>query len=336
MSQPVASSDTPETNSSLETEEIMPRDIEWRDAPRIIASGFAMGSADVVPGVSGGTMAVACGIYEKLLTSIASINPRSIQALLTLQLREALWIIHYRFLLSLFAGIFVAVIVMVKLVGLPKLLVTHTSLVYSVFFGLVFASVFILGRQLRWTPGRAGWLVLGTILGFVVVTRVPVNTPGGPLFMFGYGTVAISAMLLPGISGSFILLILGQYQRVIEALENLLHLDFAALWIVVPFALGCLVGLTTFSRFVAWLLRHYHDPVVAALCGLLLGSLWRIWPYQHTEAIEVRGKMRVVEATPYLPEDWQVLPFVLAVAGFLGVFLVEYLARLRKAPGAKA
>lgn len=314
----------------------MPPDIEWRDAPRIIASGFAMGSADVVPGVSGGTMAVACGIYERLLTSIASINPRSIKALVTLQFREMLWIVHYRFLLSLFAGIFTAIIVMVKLVGLPRLLVTHTSLVYAVFFGLVFASVFILGKKLRWTAACVGWLLLGAILGFVVVTRVPVNTPGGPVFMFGYGTIAISAMLLPGISGSFILLILGQYQRVISALESLLHLDFSALLIVVPFALGCLVGLTAFSRFVAWLLRHYHDPVVAALCGLLLGSLWRIWPYQHTKSIEVRGKLRVVEAVPYLPDQWESLPLVLAIVGFSSVFLIEYLARLRKAPTAKA
>lgn len=330
MSFPSAEPNLSETSSPpLPMEVIMPRDIEWRDAPRIIASGFAMGTADVVPGVSGGTLAVACGIYERLLTSIASINARSLRALLTFQLREALWIIHYRFLLSLFAGLFTAIIVMVKVVGLPRLLVTQTTLVYSVFFGLVFASVFILGKKLKWTTGRAAWFALGALLGFLVVTRVPVNTPGGPLFMFGYGTVAISAMLLPGISGSFILLILGQYQRVIGALESLIQMDFSALWIVVPFALGCLVGLSAFSRFVAWLLRHHHDPVVAWLCGLLIGSLWRIWPYQHTKAILVRGKMRIVEAAPYMPEEWQILPIALAAAGFASVFLVEFLARAR-------
>src|SRR5690606_22541484 len=182
-------------------------DIAWADAPRIIASGFAMGSADVVPGVSGGTLAVACGIYERLLGSIASINPRSIKALLTLRIREMLWIVHFRFLISLLTGIFSAIVIMVKVVGLPQLLLTHTTLVYSVFFGLVFASVFILGKTITWNLNRAGFLLLGTWIGYFVVTRVPVNTPSGPLFMFGYGTVAISAMLLPGISGSFILLI---------------------------------------------------------------------------------------------------------------------------------
>src|SRR5690606_14142926 len=153
--------------------EVMPRDIAWSDAPRIIASGFAMGSADVVPGVSGGTMAVACGIYERLLGSIASINPRSIQALLTLRFREMLWIVHFRFLVSLLVGIFSAIVIMVKVIGLPQLLITHTALVYSVFFGLVFASVFILGKTITWNISRGAFLLLGTALGFFVVTRVP-------------------------------------------------------------------------------------------------------------------------------------------------------------------
>src|SRR5690606_17396634 len=118
--------------------------------------------------------------------------------LLTLRFREMLWIVHFRFLISLLVGIFSAIVIMVKVIGLPQLLITHTTLVYSVFFGLVFASVFILGKTITWNISRGAFLLLGTALGFFVVTRVPVNTPGGPLFMFGYGTIAISAMLLPG------------------------------------------------------------------------------------------------------------------------------------------
>lgn len=304
-------------------------DIRWEEAPKIVASGLAMGSADVVPGVSGGTMAVACGIYEQLLAAIGSINKKSVSALLVLDLKRVLRIVHFRFLLSLLAGIFVAIVVMVKIVGLPKLLVSHPTLVYSVFFGLVLASVFVLGRKIAWTVGKVSSLVLGTFLGWLVVTLVPMDTPGGPIHMFGYGTVAISAMLLPGISGSFILLILGQYERVMGALESLLHLDFAALLIVGPFALGCLFGLALFSRFVSWLLRRFHDPVVAGLCGLLLGSLWRIWPYQNTVTREVRGKLKVIEATPYLPESWDLSVVILLVLGFAAVFLVEFLAGMR-------
>jgi putative membrane protein len=201
---------------------------------------------------------------------------------------------------------------------------------------LVLASVFVLGKKIAWSPMRIVSLLVGTLLGWIVVTRVPVDLPGGPVYMFGYGTIAISAMLLPGISGSFILLILGQYERVILALEALIHLDFSALMIVVPFALGCLVGLGAFSRFVAWLLRHYHDPVVAGLCGLLLGSLWRIWPYQETVSREVHGKMKVVEATPFLPSSWEPMPLMLLIAGFAAVFLVEFLAKLQKKPTASS
>jgi putative membrane protein len=195
---------------------------------------------------------------------------------------------------------------------------------------LVLASVFVLGKKIAWTPAKFGSLSLGTVFGWLVVTLVPMEMPGGPAYMFGYGTVAISAMLLPGISGSFILLILGQYERVIGALESLLHLDFSALLIVVPFALGCLFGLAAFSRVVAWLLRRFHDPVVAGLCGLLLGSLWRIWPYQDTVTREVRGKVKVIEATPYLPDSWDPAVFILLVLGFAAVFLVEFLAGMRK------
>jgi putative membrane protein len=147
--------------------------------------------------------------------------------------------------------------------------------------------------------------------------------------MFLYGVVAISAMLLPGISGSFILLILGQYERVISSLESLLHGDLSGLSVVVPFSLGCLVGIAAFSRIVAWLLHRYFDPVMAALSGLLLGSLWRIWPFQDTVTQEVRGKIKVIEATPMIPEQWEVLPLALIAVGFAIVFLIEFLAKKR-------
>lgn len=309
-------------------------DIPWSDSGRIVASGFAMGSADVVPGVSGGTLAVACGIYEELLAAIDSVDLDVVKAALRLDLKTVLAKVHFRFLACLLGGIATAVVVMIKIVGLPKLLISHPREVYAVFFGLVLASVFILGRKISWNFVRAGSLALGTLLGFLVVNLVPVSTPSNPLFMFGYGMVAISAMLLPGISGSFILLILGQYERVIGALESLIHLELSALGIVLPFAAGCLLGIGAFSRFVAWLLRHFHDPVVAGLCGLLLGSLWRIWPYQNTVTQVVRGKTRVLEATPYLPPQFDLGILALLVAGFLAVFLVEFLAHLRSQPRA--
>src|SRR5690606_22794114 len=127
-----------------------------------------------------------------------------------------------------------------------------------------------------------------------------------------------------------ILLILGQYERVIGAIESLIHMDFSALLIVVPFGLGCVVGIAAFSRVVAWLLRSYHAPVVAGLCGLLLGSLWRIWPYQHTLTRVVREKERVLQATPYFPESFEIPVLLLMLLGFGVVFLVEWLAGLQR------
>src|SRR5690606_305377 len=185
--------------------------------------------------------------------------------------------------------------------------------------GLVLASVFVLGKKISWSASRVGALAGGTLFGWLVVTLVPVDMPSGPLHMFGYGTVAISAMLLPGISGSFILLIFVQYERIMNSIEALLHRDFSALLVVVPFALGCVFGIAAFSRVVAWMLRRFHDPVVAGLCGLLVGSLWRIWPYQNTVTEEVRGKVKVIEATPFLPEAWDVSVILLMVAGFVAV-----------------
>lgn len=316
----------PEEGHDPEEQYELPEDISWADAPRIAASGFAMGSADVVPGVSGGTLAVACGIYEELLAAIASVDVQSIKDLFRLRFREILARVHFRFLLSLFGGILAAIVVMIKVIRLPELLQEHPTEVYAVFFGLVFASIFVLGRHVTWNFRHLVSFAAGTIFGWLVVNLVPVDTPSGPLMMFGYGTVAISAMLLPGISGSFILLILGQYETVIESLERLIHLDFSAVLVIVPFAIGCLFGLGAFSRFVAWLLTHFHNTVVAGLCGLLLGSLWRIWPYQTTTTELVRGKVKVIEAVPFWPDQLEVTVLLLAVAGFSAVFLVEYVA----------
>ncbi len=290
-----------------------------------------MGSADVVPGVSGGTMAVACGIYEELLAAINSIDKAAIQALLRLRFAEVLSRVHFRFVACLGFGIALAVVVMIKVVGLPRLLQEHPTLVYAVFFGLVLASVFVLARRIpTWNASRFGAMALGAVLGFAVVNLVPVSTPENPLFLFVAGMVAICAMLLPGISGSFILLILGKYEYVIGAVERLIHFDLSALGVVVPFALGCLVGIAAFSRFLGWLLRRWHDTMIALLSGLLVGSLWRIWPFQHLVYQEVRGKMKVVEATPFWPESLDFTVVGLMIAGLLAVAAVEWIASRRR------
>lgn len=306
-------------------------DISWKDLPRVMGSGVAMGTADVVPGVSGGTMAVACGIYMELLGAINSINARALQALARLRLRDALQEIHWRFMLSLGIGIVMAFVVMLRVVGLPRLLQEHPEHVFGVFFGLVLGSVFVLGRRISgWSVQLAGMLALGAALGFGIVNLVPVSTPESPVFVFFCGMIAICAMLLPGISGSFVLLILGKYEYVMGSVERLLRFDLSALAVVVPFALGCLVGIASFSRVLTWLLRRWQQPMMALLTGLLVGSLWRIWPFQVVVEQEVRGKVQVISATPQWPASFDGAVLALMVGGLLAVAAVELIAARRQ------
>lgn len=307
------------------------RDIEWSDAPYIVFSGACMGTADTVPGVSGGTMAVALGIYRQLLAAISSVSVRSVKALLTFKLKEAFVLLHWRFIASLGAGLATAIIVMVKVFELPHLVETKPTYVYAVFFGLVLASAGVLARRMSgWNGLRVVWLIVGAGLGFAVVNLVPVETPENPAFVFLCGVVAITAMLLPGISGSFILLILGKYAYILGSISPL------NLGVLIPFALGCGTGILVFSRVLGWMLDKFHGPMIAALTGLLLGSLWRIWPYQHLKTIVVREKPRVIEATPFWPESFEGSVAGLMVLGVAIVVVVEVIAARRRTRAAHA
>jgi putative membrane protein len=300
------------------------RDIAWSAAPYVVFSGFAMGTADVVPGVSGGTMAVAMGVYRQLLVGIASVSLTTLRDLLRGRLAAAWAGVHWRFLLCLVSGIGLGVALMVKVVRLPELIVRQPKYVYAVFFGLVLASAIVLARRIpAWPAARSAGLVLGIGLGFAVVNLVPVDTPDAAWFLFVSGLVAICAMVLPGISGSFMLLILGKYAFVLSALARL------DLSVIVPFAVGCLVGITTFSRLLAWTLARWHDTVLAALVGLLIGSLWRIWPYQRVVTIVVRDKPRAIGAQPFLPSHLELGVLALFAAGFGLIWVIEGIAARR-------
>ena len=292
-------------------------DIAKKDVPYTVFSGFCMGTADVVPGVSGGTMAVALGIYHALLAAITSINRDAIGKLLKLRIKDVLAVVHWRFLVSLLGGVALGVGLMVKVVKLPHLVAhdsAHRPLVYAIFFGMVLGSAATLSRHLSaWKPQAYLSTVVGAGVGFGVVNLVPVGTSEHPAFIFVAGAIAICAMLLPGISGSFILLILGKYAYVLGALGDL---NFA---VILPFVLGCAVGILSFSRLLKFLLDRWHDTMLAGLIGLLIGSLWRIWPYQVLEIIIVREKPRVIKATPFMPDSFD---FSLVGAFLVGVALV--------------
>lgn len=293
-------------------------------APLIVSKGFCMGSADIIPGVSGGTMALILGIYERLLTAIRSFDIAWVKALIRFDLRASLGRNDLLFLAPLGFGIIAAILFFTRIVPLPSLILTHPELVYGLFFGLIAASVIVLMRQVtHFGPKQLGIALLGVALGYLVVTLVPVDTPSEPWFIFICGFIAISAMLLPGISGSFILLILGQYGYIINALGSF------NLVVIATFGGGALAGLVVFSRTIVWLLKHYHQATLLLIKGILIGSLWIIWPFQERIYETVRGKQKLVAANPIVPEalDGLVLAsLAMMVAGFILVLVISRFA----------
>jgi putative membrane protein len=289
-----------------------------------------MGSADIVPGVSGGTMALILGIYERLLNAIRSFDRMWLNDLLNLRWARALARNDWPFLVPLLLGIAGAILFFTRVIPLPSLIVTHPELIYGLFFGLILASILILMREVdRYGVREIAIAVAGASMGFAVVNLVPMETPTALWFIFLCGFVAISAMLLPGISGSFILLILGKYAYIVDALGRF------DLVVMVTFGAGALVGLVVFSRAIVWLLNHYHQATLLLIKGILIGSLWIIWPFQDRSYEIIRGKERLVGATPAWPDAFSgtvAASFAFLAFGFLLVMLIHHLADRAGAP----
>lgn len=297
---------------------------ELSRAPVNAAKGFCMGSADIIPGVSGGTMALILGIYERLLKAIRSFDKDWISDVLHFRISAALARNDLLFLLPLGFGIIAAILFFTRVVPLPTLILTHPEMVYGLFFGLIVASVVILmGEVDRYGLKELFTTALGVAFGFTIVNLVPVDTPTAAWFIFLCGFIAISAMLLPGISGSFILLILGKYAYIINALGTF---DVA---VIIAFCAGALSGLVVFSRAIVWLLDRYHQATLLVIKGILIGSLWIIWPFQDRVYETIRGKEKLVSSSPVFPDafDGTVITSLLLLAtGFAAVMIIHRLA----------
>ncbi len=289
---------------------------------RLFFTGFAMGIADLIPGVSGGTMAFILGIYEHLLAAIKAFNLNLLRLIGRFRWREALAQVPWGFLIPLGLGIGVAVISMARV--MRYLLENQPVFLFSFFFGLILASIIAVGATVRWRPSSVAALALGSVGAYFLVGLVPLTMPHDPITLFFSGAVAIMAMILPGISGSFILLILGQYAYVLDAVSDL------NLLAIIPVALGAVVGLLGFVRLLSWLLRHYHNVTVAVLMGFMVGSLRKIWPWKevlettldrHGEVIPLRERNVLPEFAA--PEFWVAL--AIAVAGFVLLSVIDHL-----------
>ena len=258
-----------------------------KDYILLFLKGMGMGGADVVPGVSGGTIAFITGIYEELLNSIKSIDKTAIQLLLALKIADFWKHINGNFLITLFSGIFISIISLAKLI---HYLLNHQPIqLWSFFFGLIIISALVVSRQIKqWKIHVIISGIAGILIAFFITGATPATTPDNYLFIFLSGAIAICAMILPGISGSFILLILGKYEFIIEAVKELNIL------VIIVFGFGCVLGLLSFSRLVSWLLNKYHDLTVALLAGFMIGSLNKIWPWKETLTTRLNSKGELI------------------------------------------
>lgn len=294
----------------------------------ILFKGMAMGAADVVPGVSGGTIAFISGIYEELLTSISSVNFNTLKLLKTEGIKSAWKAVNGNFLLALMCGIFISIVSLAKLIS--YLLEHKPIMVWSFFFGLVLASILYVAKQItKWNFITVFVLVLGAVLAFYITTLEPlVNENSSPLFMFLAGALAICAMILPGISGAFILVLLGAYKPVLEAIHNK---DFK---LIAVLGFGAIVGLLSFSKILKWLFSHYKNYTLAVLTGFILGSLNKIWPWKNVLETKMFGdKEVVIKEASVLPANFNAEPQVLsaiglAVVGFIVILLLEKIASI--------
>lgn len=274
-----------------------------------IIKGLAMGAADVVPGVSGGTLAFILGIYERLLAAISNCNLAALKLLLRMQFSAVWRHIDGTFLLCLFSGILLSIF---SLAGILSFMLEHRPIpLWALFCALILTALPPLIRSLRWNALRILLLLLGAASAIAVGMLTPRELQPQNWMFFIAGAVAICAMILPGISGSFILLMSGMYAPVLAAVTGL---QFSVLSL---FLLGCIIGLLSFSRFLNWLLKHYHDASLAFLVGIVLGAFYRIWPWQQGQSL-------------YLPWQYQqrvgdadvLMAAVFACAGVLVMWLL--------------
>lgn len=290
----------------------------------ILLKGTGMGAADVVPGVSGGTIAFITGIYEELIHSIKSIDAEALKLFFTGKWKSFWKHINANFLISLFAGIAIAVLSLAKL--LEHLLESSPVLIWSFFFGLILVSSFVVARRIKtWNYGRIVALVSGIGAAFYITSITPASTTDASWFIVLSGILASCAMILPGISGSFILLLLGKYEFALEAVNEV---DLAALGLL---AAGAVIGLLSLSRLLSWLFRSYHDLTVAILAGFMIGSLNKIWPWKETiEVVIIEGIEKPLVQKNILPmignSDDQLIPALFLMIAGIGLILLFELA----------
>lgn len=288
---------------------------------RLFFTGSAMGLADIVPGVSGGTVAFLLGIYEELIYSIKLVSGDVLRLLVKGKIREAFHKIPFSFLVPLGIGLMGSVLAFSHTIAV--LLETHPDYLWSFFFGLVLASVWVVRKRVKtWDWHDYTAFVVLSIFTYVLVGAVPVETPKTLFAFFLSGFIAICAMILPGISGSFLLVIMGKYEQILTAVNQR---DFPIIFV---FIFGCIVGLSVFARVLSYLFAKHHDIVIASLMGFMIGSLRKVWPWKEILMTRVDGHGEIVPVVeknifPNLDNPITYICIGLGIGGFLLVTLLD-------------
>ncbi|HMC00545.1 MAG TPA: DUF368 domain-containing protein [Flavobacteriaceae bacterium] len=289
----------------------------------ISLKGIAMGAADAVPGVSGGTIAFISGIYEELITTISNVNMSLFKTLFK-EGFVAFWgKLNGNFLLALLTGIIISFVSFMRLA--KYLIENHPILIWSFFFGLIIASIYFVGKQItKWNIATILALIIGTLIAYYITTLPSLNDNENPIFLIFAGALAICAMILPGISGAFILVILGAYKTLSIAIHDL---DFKRIGLYV---VGAIIGLLSFSRFLKWLFKNYHNATLALLTGFIFGSLNKVWPWKQTltwrtnsKGMEVPFLEKSVSPFSYQDNNHLLFAIILMIVGFLTIYILE-------------
>ena len=289
----------------------------------IALKGMGMGAADVVPGVSGGTIAFISGIYEEFVNSLKSIDHRALQVLFKEGIPSFWKHINGSFLLALFSGVLISILSLAKLI--TYFLENFPVQLWSFFFGLIIASSIAVGAKIRqWNLASILGILVGTGIAYYITVATPAQTPEALWFVFISGMIAICAMILPGISGSFILLLLGKYKYILGSISEL------DLKVLITFAIGCVAGLLSFSHLLSWMFKRFHDLTIAVLTGFMLGSLNKVWPWKETLQYRINSHG---EEVPFLQESvlpvnfsgepHTILAVVFMIVGFLLILALE-------------
>lgn len=286
-----------------------------KDYAVLTLKGMAMGAADVVPGVSGGTIAFIAGIYDEFINSIKSINMHSLKLLFTGKIAAFWKAVNGNFLFALLLGIAISVFSLAKLI--TYLLLNEPVLVWSFFFGLVLASTWFVTKDIKgWNWKTVAGFVGGAVIAYYITVATPAETSTNLMFIFLCGAIAICAMILPGISGSFILVLLGKYFYVMEAVKTL---DLVVLGV---FAFGAALGITSFSRVLSYALKNFRNITLSVLSGFMLGSLNKVWPWKEVEKLVSDGHEVMIEHN-IAPNTEVAEAVVLMLIGFILVYVLE-------------